>query len=57
VTIALASVLAVAAGLLINAVRLGPSHVRPARFHPLFAIKAIAVPTLRLANLGYWGRK
>ncbi|MCC7016584.1 MAG: MFS transporter [Rhodospirillales bacterium] len=56
-TIALASVLAAAAGLLINLVRLGPINVRPARFHPLFAIKAITVPTVRLANLGYWGHK
>lgn len=56
-TIALASGLAGAAGLLINVVRLGPNHVRPARFHPLFAMKAVTVPTLRLANLGYWGHK
>jgi MFS family permease len=56
-TVALASVLAGSAGLLINLVRLGPTNVRPARFHPLFAIKAITVPTVRLANLGYWGHK
>jgi MFS family permease len=56
-TVALASVLAGSAGLLINMVELGPTNVQPARFHPVFAIKAITVPTVRLANLGYWGHK
>lgn len=57
VTVGMASVLAAVAGLAINLVHLGPTHVRAPRFHPAFAARAITMPTLRLANLGYWGHK
>lgn len=56
-TVALTSVLAAFAGLLINLVRLGPTHIRATAFHPMFAVRALTEPTLRLANLGYWGHK
>lgn len=57
VTVGATSVLAAFAGLAVNLVRLGPTHVRAPRFHPAFAARAITMPTLRLANLGYWGHK
>lgn len=56
-TIGLASVLAAISALLVQAVKLGPMHLRPGKFHPSFAAKALTVPTLRLANFGYWGHK
>ena len=56
-TVAMTSILAAFAGALINLVRLGPIHVRAAAFHPIFAMRALTEPALRLANLGYWGHK
>ena len=56
-TVAMTSVFAALAGVLINFVRLGPTHIRAAAFHPMFAMKALTDPALRLANLGYWGHK
>ncbi len=54
-TIAAASVGAVAAGLLVNLVALGPGHAKAPRFRAASALRAWTVPSLRLANLGYLG--
>jgi len=54
-TIALASVLAAAAGLLINLVRLGPLQKKSPPFHPTYLLHAWTDRPLRLANLGYFG--
>jgi MFS family permease len=54
-TIAGSSVLAVAAALLINAVRLGPRQATALAFHPRQIVKAWRDPALRYANFGYFG--
>ena len=54
-TIAAASVIALAAGLLINLVALGPNMVKSPAIHVRQLFKALAAPSIRLANLGYLG--
>ena len=54
-TIALASVAALAAALVINLVRLGPNVGEVPPFNPRLALKAWTSPPLRLANCGYLG--
>ena len=54
-TIAVASALAAAAGLLIHLVELGPNIRRAAKFQPRFALQAWTKKSLRLANFGYFG--
>lgn len=56
-TVAVSSGLALLAGGLVNLVGLGPTHVRAAKIHPIYALRAVTVVPLRLANLGYWGHK
>ncbi len=55
VTIGLASVLAVVAGLLINFVELGPARSKAPPFNPAYMLHAWTDKPLRLANLGYFG--
>ncbi len=55
VTIAVASALAVAAGLMVNLVQLGPNIRRAVKFEPRFALQAWTKKSLRLANFGYFG--
>lgn len=52
-----ASALAAASGLMINAVRLGPSHVAIANFRTEYAAIAWRDVPIRLANIGYCGHK
>jgi len=54
-TIAVASVAAIGAGLLVNLVGLGPNYARSARFRPSVALRALTDKPLRLANMGYLG--
>ena len=54
-TIAATSMLAAVAGLLINAVALGPGHGQARRFEPAHLRDAFRKPALRLANFGYLG--
>ncbi|WP_425407251.1 MFS transporter [Hwanghaeella sp.] len=54
-TLAIASGAAVAAAALILFVRPGPAVRRAAAFRPQFAFQAWTKPSLRLANLGYFG--
>ncbi len=54
-TIAAASLVAVAAALAINLVRLGPNLGDSPPFNPRSALKAWTSPALRLANCGYLG--
>jgi MFS family permease len=49
------SVLAAVAGLLINAVELGPAHGTAPPFQPSAVLKAWTIKPIRLANLGYVG--
>ena len=55
VTIVVASALALAAGLMINLVRLGPNIRRAVKFELRFALQAWTKKSLRLANFGYFG--
>ncbi len=55
VTLACASALALAAGVLVNAVSLGPNLVRPAVFRARFVMNAWRQKSIRLANIGYLG--
>jgi MFS family permease len=55
VTIALTSVAALGAALLINLAGLGPNRAPPRRFQMRAAFDAWRAPALRLANLGYLG--
>jgi len=55
ITIALASGLALVAGLLINLFQLGPVHSKAPPFHPTYLLHAWTDKPLRLANLGYFG--
>ena len=54
-TIAAASMIALAAGLLINLVALGPNIARSPPIDPRMLFQALAKPSIRLANLGYLG--
>jgi MFS family permease len=54
-TIGLASVLALTAGVLINFVRLGPVRAKAPPFDPTYLLHAWTDKPLRLANLGYFG--
>ena len=54
-TIAGASIVALAAALIINLVSIGPNLGASPRFHPKIALKAYTRPALRLANFGYLG--
>ncbi len=54
-TIALASASALAAGLLVNLVPLGPAQAKAPPFNPAYALQAWRDRPLRLANLGYFG--
>jgi len=54
-TIAAASLSAVASGLLINFVRLGPRQTAAPPFTPGLFAKAFREPAMRLANFGYLG--
>lgn len=54
-TLAIASGAAVLAACLILFVRPGPAAKRAAAFRPQFALQALTRPSLRLANLGYFG--
>ena len=54
-TIAVSSIVALAAGLLINLVALGPHMVKSPAIDPRKLFKALASPSIRLANLGYLG--
>ncbi len=54
-TLVLASAAAVAAGLLVNLVRLGPTRGKAPPFNPAFVLRAWTDKALRLANLGYFG--
>jgi MFS family permease len=54
-TIAVASAAAIAAALLINLAGIGPNNTRAPRFEARFVFKAWTTPSLRLANLGYFG--
>jgi MFS family permease len=54
-TLAVASALALGAGLLINFVRLGPNLALRSRFEPGVMLMAWRNKALRLANLGYFG--
>jgi hypothetical protein len=55
VTLVTASAFAVAAGLLINFVGLGPAHAKSPPFNPGVVLRAWTDKPLRLANLGYFG--
>ena len=55
VTIIVASALAIAAGLMVNLVELGPNIRRAPKFQPRFALQAWTKKSLRLANFGYFG--
>ncbi len=54
-TIAIASGCAVAAGLLINLVRIGPNQSKAPPFDPSLALGAWTTRSVRYANLGYFG--
>jgi MFS family permease len=54
-TLAAASVCALAAALLIGAVHVGPNRVPTPRFEPRFVLAAWRDVPLRLANIGYLG--
>ncbi len=54
-TIAAASCSAVASGLIINLVRLGPNQTAAPPITPVLFAKAFQEPALRLANFGYLG--
>ncbi len=54
-TIAVTSLLALTAALVINLVRIGPNLAPSPRFDPRIAFKAYTRPALRLANFGYLG--
>ncbi len=54
-TIAATSLVALAAALVINLVRIGPNVGGSPRFDPRLALKAYTSPALRLANFGYLG--
>ena len=54
-TIAVTSLLALTAALVINLVRIGPNFAPSPRFNPRIAFKAYTRPALRLANFGYLG--
>lgn len=54
-TIAVSSIIALAAGLLINLVALGPAMAKSPAIDPRKLFKALASPSIRLANLGYLG--
>ena len=54
-TIGAASLVSLAAALLINLVHLGPNVGKSPPFSPHFALKAFTTKSLRLANLGYLG--
>ncbi len=54
-TMAAASGLAVAAGILVNFVQLGPNLRRAVKFEARFVLQAWTAKPLRLANLGYLG--
>jgi MFS family permease len=56
-TVGTSSALALAAGLLVNLVELGPRHAQATSFHISFASRAGTVIPIRLANIGYWGHK
>ncbi|MFP6731099.1 MAG: MFS transporter [Alphaproteobacteria bacterium] len=54
-TIAASSVIALAAGLLINLVTLGPNMAKSPAINLRDLFRALAAPSIRLANLGYLG--
>ncbi len=54
-TLVTTSLLAATAGLLINAVTLGPAHGKAPPFQPSAVFKAWTIKPIRLANLGYIG--
>ena len=54
-TIGAASLIALAAGLLINLVALGPNMAKSPPIEPRLLFKALSAPSIRLANLGYLG--
>ncbi|MEM6274459.1 MAG: MFS transporter [Myxococcota bacterium] len=54
-TVITSSGCAAVAALLVRAVKLGPAHSAPRRFDPKIALRALRDPSLRLANLGYFG--
>ncbi len=54
-TIGAASLIACAAGLLINLVALGPNMAKSPPIDPRLLFKALSAPSIRLANLGYLG--
>ena len=56
-TVALASVSAGLAGLLVGRVRLGPNLAKSPPFEPAYVLNAFRDKALRLANMGYWGHQ
>ncbi len=54
-TIIASSLLCLIAGIMINAVRLGPGYADAVRFKARYALRAFTDRSLRLANIGYLG--